>query len=171
MADLGYIYKRGTWKSGFGSLSPINTSADTVYRIYNDASAVRINANSPVNDEHHTNHRLEVKLNNIINFTPYKTVTFVISGTMGLSWNSHGNTAEHSLWCSILDPSGSVISRTFFKTQTYEVSLAERTITIDVSTLNVSGYLTMCFLDIYEAYGLSSSRARTNSYIHEIKLT
>lgn len=171
VATAGYIYNRGNWRSGYGSLSAINVSSKHTINIYNESSAVRIVSTGPVNDEAYSYNHVEVQLNNAINFTPYSNVTFTLSGCAGGSWNSHGNFTKFSLQCYIINPSGTSLVSTSYDGDGYNPGVTEHTISINVSNINVTGYLRMEFIDFHEYGGVSENRTNTTSYIHIIRLS
>ena len=171
VATAGYIYNRGNWKSGYGSLSAINVSSGHTINIYNESSAVRIVSTGPAYNTSYAVNHVEIQLNNAINFTPYSNVTFTLSGCAGGRWNSHGNFTMVSLRCYITNPSGTSLVSTSYDGDGYNPGVTEHTISINVSNINVTGYLRMEFVNITESGGLSSDRANTTSYIHIIRLS
>ena len=171
VATAGYIYNRGNWRSGYGSLSAINVSNGHTINIYNESSAVRIVSTGPSNNETYPSNHVEVQLNNAINFTPYSNVAFTLSGCAGGRWNSHGQFTKYTLHCYIVNPSGTSLVSTFYEGETYNPGVAELTMSINVSNINVTGYLRMEFVDLHESGGMSQERANTTSYIHIIRLS
>lgn len=169
-AGDGIIYNRGSWGSGYSTsnLSAYNVPSGFSISISSEPSAVKIHSSG--NDKLTYNH-VCIKLNKAINFSAYKTVNFILSGCAGGRWNSHGQWFEQSLFCSIMNTSGKSAVATSFKGDGYEPDVVEHTITMDISTLNITGYLCMEFIDISEYGGLGLGRYNTTSYIHMIKLS
>lgn len=64
-----------------------------------------------------------------------------------------------------MNTSGKSAVATSFKGDGYEPDVVEHTITMDISTLNITGYLCMEFIDISEYGGLGLGRYNTTSYI------
>lgn len=168
------IYNRGTFGSGYGISDVRGFSNSGSISTTNDSSAIKIKQ-SGVSEESIKYNSIQFRIYKPINLLSYKTVNFIVSGLFSYQWGYSGNSGAN-LGLNVYNDSSfskSVASsmREFrFSSPNY----TETTFSLDISNLNIPGYISIQLVDISDYSGgayLYGDKINVISYVHKIWFT
>lgn len=155
------IYNRGVFGSGYSISNIVLSPSQSGYEngsVTAEASAIKLYSPTSQTD-HHYNITYGCYVNKLINFAPYKTLNITLSHTYTNA------KASGELIIGVGSKAGNVELASMY----YVDSFYEKTFSLDVSKVTVSGYI---YFDYYKVRGDSDDESyekwQHTSYIHRI---
>lgn len=173
MAGSYDIYNRGAFGFGFSSSNFINSRrGGTGSSISFQPNAIKLHTEEI--NIYRWDTRAALAITNLINFTPYKTLNVTLSNTYG--YHKGNSVSTQKMYLSIHSSSGVIggydggdITSLVFSPNS---SNTEKTLTLDVSGINKSGYISIDHYYTYDLYGSDKTKSHSNdAYVYRIWFT